>query len=82
MKTNRNLLVVLVLIAAFLSAAWAVHRSVNAASTRGVFYKVVHKDSINTASADLYMKSLTPHGGGGWELVLIDGDYYVFKQVK
>jgi hypothetical protein len=82
MKTNRNLLVALVLIAAFLSAAWAVHRTVNAAPPKGVFYKVVHKDSINTASADLYMKSLTPHGGGGWELVLIDGDFYVFKQVN
>ena len=82
MKKNRNVLVVLVLIASFLSVALAVHRTVNAASTKGVFYKVVHKDQINTASAELYMKSLTPHGGGGWELVLIDGDFYVFKQVR
>lgn len=82
MKTNRHLMIVLVLIAALFSAAWAVNRTVNATPITGVFYKVVHKDSINTASADLYMKSLTPHGGGGWELVLIDGDFYVFKQVK
>ena len=82
MKRNRNVLVVLVLIVSFLSVALAIHRTVNAAPPKGVFYRVVHKAHINTASAELYMKSLTPHGGGGWELILIDGDFYVFKQVQ
>lgn len=82
MKTNKNLLAALVIIAAVIFAAWTTRGSAAGGQSRAVFYRVVHKDSINRASADLYMKSLTPHGGAGWELALIDGDFYVFKQVR
>jgi hypothetical protein len=81
-KMNRSLLIVAVLIAATLSAAWTVYGRVSSAQTRAVFYKVVHRSEVNRASTELYTKELSKLGGGGWELVLIDGDLYVFKQVK
>lgn len=82
MKVNRHLLTMVVLIVVTLSAAWTVYGRVKSAPPKAVFYKVLHRSEVNRASPELYTKELTKLGGGGWELVLIDGDLYVFKQVQ
>ena len=82
MKMNRTLLLVVVLVAATLSAAWTVYGRATTPQTKAVFYKVVHRTEVNRASPELYTKALSKFGGGGWELILIDGDLFIFKQVQ
>lgn len=82
MKLNRNLLIVALTVMAALSAAWTVYGRAQGAPMRAVSYKVVHRSEVNRASPELYTKELAKLGGAGWELVLIDGDLYVFKQIR
>lgn len=77
MKTRVSWIMLLIAMAALLTAAWTVYGRTSKPVAQ-VHYKVISKQTMTSNNASL-QKSLDYLGEQGWELIAIDKDEYIFK---